>query len=213
MSCWPGSTCGHRAKGRRRHQRGARRPTGRRESLDAPVRAHRRRRPRPRAAPRQGRARPAAEPATPFRPGQEAPAMEHPNPDDRSRDRRFADVRHLFERWARLGGPAGEAAAPDGPPAHAVAPCLRRRASSVVLRLRRRPRGADERPAMARPRILVVDDDEAFTLLAREFLTDAGYAVARRLRGVEALATARARPPALVLLDVRMPGLGGLAVL
>ena len=66
---------------------------------------------------------------------------------------------------------------------------------------------------MARPRILVVDDDEAFTLLAREFLTDAGYAVARRLRGVEALATARARPPALVLLDVRMPGLGGLAVL
>ena len=66
---------------------------------------------------------------------------------------------------------------------------------------------------MARPRILVVDDDEAFTLLAREFLTDAGYAVARRLRGGEALAAARAHPPALVLLDVRLPGLGGLAVL
>jgi hypothetical protein len=48
--------------------------------------------------------------------------MEHPNPDDRSRDRRFADVRHLFERWARLGGPAGEAAAPDGPPAAPGAP-------------------------------------------------------------------------------------------
>ena len=48
--------------------------------------------------------------------------MEHPNPDDRSRDRRFADVRHLFERWARLGEPVREAAAPDGPPAAPGAP-------------------------------------------------------------------------------------------
>ena len=60
--------------------------------------------------------------------------------------------------------------------------------------------------------ILVAEDDpttgELFTLV----LTDAGYRVRVAATGPQALALARAAPPRLLLLDVRLPGLDGVAV-
>src|SRR3954469_9185690 len=60
-----------------------------------------------------------------------------------------------------------------------------------------------------RPRILVVDDDEDIRLLLREPLERAGYTVDEAADGRAALRNLFAVPPALVILDVSMPGLDG----
>lgn len=62
------------------------------------------------------------------------------------------------------------------------------------------------------PKILVVDDDSAVRSLLRRGLTLAGYAVDLAVDGQEALTAARERQPDLVVLDVMMPGLDGMAV-
>jgi len=61
-------------------------------------------------------------------------------------------------------------------------------------------------------RILVVDDDPAVTSLLRRGLTYEGYHVDTAASGTEALRLARERPPALVVLDIMMPGMDGLEV-
>jgi two-component system response regulator MprA len=66
--------------------------------------------------------------------------------------------------------------------------------------------------SMQRPRILVVDDDPKVLSLMQRGLTFEGYTVDLAADGNEALATARERPPHLVVLDVMMPGLDGLDV-
>lgn len=66
----------------------------------------------------------------------------------------------------------------------------------------------DEQPA----RILIVDDDATMRLLMRETLQDEGYRIDETDNGVDALQIIRAEPPALVLLDVRMPGMSGFEV-
>ncbi len=63
------------------------------------------------------------------------------------------------------------------------------------------------------PHIVVVDDDEALAQLMQECLTDEGYAIAHCARGDEAFAFIRAQRPDAVILDVRLPALGGLGVL
>ncbi len=63
------------------------------------------------------------------------------------------------------------------------------------------------------PQIVVVDDDPTLAELMREHLTDEGYAVTTCTRGDEAFGVVRGVSPALVILDVRMAGLGGLGVL
>jgi DNA-binding response OmpR family regulator len=60
-----------------------------------------------------------------------------------------------------------------------------------------------------RPRILVVDDDEDIRILLRELLQRAGYDVDDVEDGRTALRRLYAAPPALVVLDVTMPGLDG----
>jgi DNA-binding response OmpR family regulator len=60
--------------------------------------------------------------------------------------------------------------------------------------------------------ILVVDDDPLIADLIRETLGDEGYTVQVVYTGEAALAAMRADPPALVLLDFRLPGMNGLAV-
>ncbi len=60
--------------------------------------------------------------------------------------------------------------------------------------------------------ILVVDDDEAQREVFVLVLTAAGFDVRAATGGEEALAFAIARPPALVLADVQMPGLDGPAL-
>ena len=62
-------------------------------------------------------------------------------------------------------------------------------------------------------RILVVDDDAAVTTVLRRGLTYRGFAVDTAASGPDALASAEARYPDLVILDVMLPGLDGLGVL
>jgi two-component system KDP operon response regulator KdpE len=60
-------------------------------------------------------------------------------------------------------------------------------------------------------RILVVDDEPQIRRIMRTTLTGAGYEVDDAKTGEEALAKVRDFGPDLVLLDINMPGMGGLA--
>lgn len=62
-------------------------------------------------------------------------------------------------------------------------------------------------------RILVIDDDPSVTSLLRRGLALEGFAVDIAGSGEAGLALARERLPDLVVLDIMMPGLDGLAVL
>jgi DNA-binding response OmpR family regulator len=61
-------------------------------------------------------------------------------------------------------------------------------------------------------RILIADDDDELRHLLRLMLCRAGYEVIEAADGSEALARAYADHPALVLLDVMMPGVNGFDV-
>ena len=63
-----------------------------------------------------------------------------------------------------------------------------------------------------RARILIADDDDRIVASLRRALAYEGYEVTTAGGGVEALASARARLPDLVILDVMMPGLDGIEV-
>ena len=60
--------------------------------------------------------------------------------------------------------------------------------------------------------VLIVEDTPASLKLLSDLLGGAGYAVRQAPNGELALWTAEARPPELILLDVRMPGLDGFEV-
>lgn len=60
----------------------------------------------------------------------------------------------------------------------------------------------------ARP-ILVVDDDSAIRDTERQILADSGFRVVEARDGAEALRAIDIDPPALVILDVQMPGIDG----
>ena len=64
---------------------------------------------------------------------------------------------------------------------------------------------------MSAGRILVVDDKPQIRRIMRTTLTSAGYEVDDAKTGEEALEKVRAFRPDLVLLDINMPGMGGLA--
>lgn len=66
-------------------------------------------------------------------------------------------------------------------------------------------------PARARP-VLVVDDDAGMRALVSEVLSEAGFAVLAAQGGAEALALVEDQRPALLLLDIQMPGVDGVAV-
>jgi CheY-like chemotaxis protein len=61
------------------------------------------------------------------------------------------------------------------------------------------------------PVVLVVEDDAATRALLRDVLEAAGYAVREAADGAAALRAARAARPALVLLDLYLPGTDGWA--
>lgn len=65
---------------------------------------------------------------------------------------------------------------------------------------------------IARTRILVVDDDERVAASVRRSLEYAGYAVTVAHDGPHALAAAHRDRPALVVLDVMIPGIDGYGV-
>ncbi len=63
------------------------------------------------------------------------------------------------------------------------------------------------------PTVLVIDDEPAHRLMVRVVLGDAGFKVLESDNGASGLATLRAKPVDVVLLDMRMPGMSGLDVL
>jgi CheY-like chemotaxis protein len=63
------------------------------------------------------------------------------------------------------------------------------------------------------PQVLVVEDDPSVRGLLDTLLTSEGYRVTTASDGIEALAEAAAHRPAIVLLDIVMPDLGGMHVL
>ena len=61
-------------------------------------------------------------------------------------------------------------------------------------------------------RILVVDDEPKIVKLARDYLESSGFRVATAVDGQTALAIARRDNPALIVLDLNLPGMDGLDV-
>ena len=61
--------------------------------------------------------------------------------------------------------------------------------------------------------ILIIDDDAAIGDLEQEVLERAGYAVQRAYSGTEALLLLKSTRPALILLDLMLPGLSGEEIL
>jgi DNA-binding response OmpR family regulator len=62
------------------------------------------------------------------------------------------------------------------------------------------------------PYILVIDDDPAILMTVADILLDEGYSVRTVPSGLEGLAMIEAQRPALIILDMRMPGLDGWGV-
>jgi DNA-binding response OmpR family regulator len=65
---------------------------------------------------------------------------------------------------------------------------------------------------MSEKRILIVDDEPVMVETLRFALEREGYVCREAKDGEEAIATIRADPPDLILLDVMMPGLNGYQV-
>jgi two-component system alkaline phosphatase synthesis response regulator PhoP len=61
-------------------------------------------------------------------------------------------------------------------------------------------------------RILVVEDDGRIAQIARDYLERAGFEVEVAANGARALASAREGQPALIVLDLGLPAMDGLAV-
>jgi DNA-binding response OmpR family regulator len=70
----------------------------------------------------------------------------------------------------------------------------------------------EDRPEPA-PRVLVMEDDPSVRSLLHTLLDSEGYDVVTASDGLSGLVQASAQPPALVLLDIMMPDLGGMRVL
>jgi len=83
--------------------------------------------------------------------------------------------------------------------------------SAALTQRTRENRGKEGTTAEDRPRILVVDDDEAVRSVASRILQREGYAVLEARCGEEALRLAGegVHPIALLVTDVRMPGMRG----
>jgi two-component system cell cycle response regulator DivK len=58
-------------------------------------------------------------------------------------------------------------------------------------------------------RVLVIDDHEDNRRILRDLLTNAGYEVIEAVTGEEAVTSARAHSPALILMDIQLPGIDG----
>jgi len=67
----------------------------------------------------------------------------------------------------------------------------------------------DQDAKLAGRDVLVVDDDPSIIDLVTELLVDEGYRVRRARDGLEAWRAIGARPPALLVTDIRMPVMDG----
>jgi DNA-binding NtrC family response regulator len=66
---------------------------------------------------------------------------------------------------------------------------------------------------MTKPRILLVDDEERFRTNLEKMLGAQGLAVSAKDSGPEALEELKQQPYDVIVLDIRMPGMDGLATL
>jgi DNA-binding NtrC family response regulator len=66
---------------------------------------------------------------------------------------------------------------------------------------------------MNKPRILLVDDEERFRTNLQKLLGSQGLIVSAKTSGVEALEELKLQPYDVIILDIRMPGMDGLATL
>lgn len=66
---------------------------------------------------------------------------------------------------------------------------------------------------LRKPKVLVVDDEERFRTTLAKMLAAQGLAVQTAASGEEAMEKLQAGPWDIVLLDIRMPGMGGLKTL
>ena len=66
---------------------------------------------------------------------------------------------------------------------------------------------------MASELILIVEDNDKSRKLVRDVLPFKGYEVVEAETGEEGVRLARARPPSLVLMDIRLPGIDGIEAL
>ncbi len=73
--------------------------------------------------------------------------------------------------------------------------------------------GSGDGGADGAPRVLVMEDDPSVRGLLHTLLDAEGYDVVTASDGLAGLVKASAQPPALVLLDIMMPDLGGMRVL
>lgn len=64
-----------------------------------------------------------------------------------------------------------------------------------------------------KPAVLIVDDQPGIRRLLAEILSEDGHRVVVAANGYEALQLARETPLAMVLMDMKMPGLDGLTTL
>jgi DNA-binding response OmpR family regulator len=69
--------------------------------------------------------------------------------------------------------------------------------------------GVPQPPAGEGPRVLVIDDDPTILELIRAILSEEGYVVDAALTGKAALADGNAPTPAVVVLDMYLPGISG----
>lgn len=70
-----------------------------------------------------------------------------------------------------------------------------------------------EKSILHRPKVLIVDDEITLCNLFKKALTEEGYDVLTAENGEKAIDVVRKDAPELVLLDIRMPGIGGMDVL
>lgn len=67
--------------------------------------------------------------------------------------------------------------------------------------------------AAKKPMVLVIDDQPGIRRLLVEVLHEEGYAVAEAANGYDGLHKAREYNPALILMDMKMPGMDGIETL
>jgi len=68
-------------------------------------------------------------------------------------------------------------------------------------------------PNDQKKRVLVVEDEAVMADLLQSMLEDAGFFVLRAASGSDALSVALTQKPDMILLDILIPGIDGLAVL
>ena len=66
---------------------------------------------------------------------------------------------------------------------------------------------------MEKPKLMLVDDEERFLSTTHKLLEKKGFVVETAASGAEALERLRSNPVHVVILDVKMPGMDGVATL